>query len=431
MTNARRPQILFVTRYLPALNGGGTQQRAQTIIEALSAIGDVHVFLHDFDTASSHPVVLDEPFRPMVKSICRAAVLASEDEEVWASQLSPSPLSKLLRLAWVTTGRMNPATAAQTKAIVTAVRAQTQNHHFDIVFALQAHCAMLVTDAMRDLLAPGGMSLLDWDAAEALAIRESTRQLPRWRAPLAHLRGFWNAIKLQPFEDRLLKAWDAALCASPVDTAYFKSRAPDKLVYCLANAVTIPDLGPSRRETRSASPQVVFVASLNYWPNHQGAMLFLNEIWPRVRSALPDAEIRFVGRGPSSDLLMHDGKNGITVEGEVESVAPYYEAADVAIAPMIFSVGSAIKVLEALAYRKPMVGFKVAIFRHGLKDGEHVAVANTPGEFADKLVTLLKDPEARERLASVGHEYVVDKFSRPKIVEGLQKLILNARSVGV
>jgi len=425
MAIPNRPKILFVTRYLPALNGGGTQQRAQTILEALAAIGDVHVFLHDFDTDPEAPVTLDAPFRPWVKTVCRAATLGNA-LGLWKSQVTPSLVAKALRLAWVTTGRLNPATPAQNKAIVDGIRAQTQIRQFDIVFARQAHCAMLVTDALGDLLSPEGTSILDWDAAEAIAIRESTRQLPFWQSPLRHFQGWWNAVKLRPLEARLLRSWDAALCASPIDVEYFKSRTSGKAVYCLANAVSIPPPAAAGKDFRqSSAPQVVFVASLNYWPNHQGAMLFLNEIWPQVRSALPNAAVRFVGRGPAAELVACNGRDGIDVVGEVDSVAPYYGAADVAIAPMIFSVGSAIKVLEALAYRKPLVGFDVSTSRHGLKDGEHVVVARTPQAFAEKLIALLNDASERERLATKGHEYVITQFSRPRVVEGLKTFLTN------
>lgn len=425
MSSSKRKKILFISRYVPSLKGGGNEQRVGIILESLAVVGDVHHFVHDFDQPADRHIILDAAFAHFVNTIGRAATLASESRNLWRSQVSPSMVEKIFSLAWVTTGRVIPVSPEQTAALIRAIRRQTGEQRFDIIFAVQAHCAMLVTDALPLLLEVGGQSYLDWDAAEAPAMQEITQQTPFWISPTRYLRGLWNTRKLAAYEQRLLDAWDVALCASAVDVNYFMSRVPLKVVYALPNAVAIPVATDENVHSVSGAPQVVFVASMSYGPNNQGAILFLKKIWPAVRSAVKDAQIKFVGRGPSSALRSYHGRDGVVIVGEVDSVAPYYLAADVAIAPMVFSVGSAIKILEALAYRKPIVGYELSTRRHGLVDGRHVAVAFTTHEFSEKLIELLRNPAIRDAIGNCGYEFVKTNFSRNIITDKLSVLIKN------
>lgn len=237
-----------------------------------------------------------------------------------------------------------------------------------------------------------------------------------YQQPLKFAAGRWNLWKLKHHEEQLLAQWDIAMCASMLDVQYFERRQPSKPVYCLVNSFKMPLLAQAPRH---AAPTVLFVASMNYWPNNQGILMFLERIWPAVRAAVPDVRLQIVGRGPSQQLRAHDGRHGVSVVGEVAAVGPYYAAADITIAPMTFSVGSAIKILEALAYEKPLVGFEVATRRHGLVSGEHCFSANTAEDFGAKLIQLLHEPGLCRRMAAAGRAFVAERFAKANVEQAL------------
>lgn len=413
---ASRPRILFITPYLPSVSGGGAQLRIRASLEALAATGEVHLLLCNAAQDGRVQIEVEAPFQPLVCSVTVLSAVMQTKPAIWASQLRPSALRKLLCLAWVTTGRINRATRKQSAELVAAVRANTCVERFDLVFAMQAHWAALVSPALAQLLRPGGVSMLDWDAAEAPAMRAIAARSRFGSQPLQFLSAWANVLKLQFHEQALLRRWQHALYASPMDVDYFRRRSPGSKLYCLVNTVGMPELRPDAAGRAGTAPQVVFVASMSYWPNNLGILMFLRDIWPAVRAAQPHAELKVVGRGPSSELKSFDGRDGVAVVGEVASVEPFYRGADVAIAPMQFSVGSAIKILEALAYGTPLVGFELSTIRHGLCDGVHAAVAKNKVDFEQKLIGLLQDADARQRLAQAGRAYVQQRFARDSVV---------------
>lgn len=413
-----RPNILFVSRYLPQPAGGGAEQRIATSLEALCGVGSVHFLLLDFQQAERHIAPTPAPSHPHAVSIGTLSTLAAQAPQEWTSLLRPSAQAKLLQTAWVTTGRIIPPSPSQSRALLEYVRHFSGVARFDLVFVMQANCAEVVTDMLPHLLAPHGRSVLDWDAAELPAMQDL---IVRAAGMAKRAAGRWNIWKLRRFERRLLNRWDIAMCASPVDVAYFQSKVHGKQVYCLVNSFKAPVLAaaPARRAP-GAAPRLIFVGSMAYWPNNQSILMFLRDIWPKVRSAVPTATISVVGRGPSSELKALHGSAGVEVTGEVDAVAPYYAQADIAIAPLTFSVGSAIKILESLAYKKPLVGFEIATRRHGLEDGRHVLSASNAETFAAKLIGLMGDPQLQTSLAAQGHALVVDRFAQPNVVAGLQ-----------
>ncbi len=420
---AKKKRILFVTSYVPSVRPGGTSQRARTITEALLELGDTHLLLVEWTDPRSFKDRLDPAVAPLLASRTRLGDIAARDPTAWSSQLSPSLLGRVFLHAWVTTGRMIASTNTQSAQIVHAIRQQAGPQQFDMIFALQAPCALLIDGAKPRLLQRSGTAVLDWDAAEAVAIRESAAGLSQ-RAPATRaVLDAFNGLKLTRLEARLLGGWDAHLCASQADIPYFVGRAPGKRVTCLPNSFISPAREPEPLKPLGGSPRVVFVATMNYGPNHAGALLLLREVWPVIRHRFPDATLQLVGRGPDAQINSFDGKLGVEVIGEVESVEPYYAGCDLVVAPMTVSVGSAIKVIEALAHRRPLVAFAVSTRRHGLKDGEHVAVATSLREFCGRIIELLLDREAARAMAERGFQFVATRFSQRQVRQELVQFL--------
>ena len=81
-------------------------------------------------------------------------------------------------------------------------------------------------------------------------------------------------------------------------------------------------------------------------------------------------------------------------------------------APLRFASGVQNKLLEALAMELPVVTTEVAAA--GLRvpgDEPPMLIADDDEGLAAAVVTLLRDPEARERLGAAGRRYVLRHFS--------------------
>ena len=149
-------------------------------------------------------------------------------------------------------------------------------------------------------------------------------------------------------------------------------------------------------------PTVCFVGNFAYEPNHDAARFLLDEVLPRLRSAVPDVDLLLVGNAPPPWLQELAASRGATVTGRVPSVAPYLLGADVVVCPLRVGGGVKVKVLEALSVGCAVVTTPVGAQGITPAGGAPLVVEPTGAAVAGATAQLLRDPRRRIRLRTAG-----------------------------
>ena len=82
---------------------------------------------------------------------------------------------------------------------------------------------------------------------------------------------------------------------------------------------------------------------------------------------------------------------GIEVLGQVPDLTPHFNAARVFVAPLRFGAGMKGKVAQSLVNGLPVVATAIGAEGMSLMDGEHVLVADGAEDFAEHVLSLLRD----------------------------------------
>jgi hypothetical protein len=104
--------------------------------------------------------------------------------------------------------------------------------------------------------------------------------------------------------------------------------------------------------------RILYVGSGNQ-RNCKGLQDFLRLAWPRIRRAVPDAELTVVG-GVAKVITGRDVP-GITSIGVATDVAPFYRDASLVINPVVAGTGVKVKTLEALCHLRPVVTWPAGV----------------------------------------------------------------------
>ncbi len=160
--------------------------------------------------------------------------------------------------------------------------------------------------------------------------------------------------------------------------------------------VSIPE--PLTPKSPLTPPILLFVGNFIHPPNSDAALRLAAAIFPAIRQAIPAAELRLIGGNPTPAMLRLRGP-GVQVMGHVADLRPHFRDATVVMAPLRMGGGMRVKVLEALAYGKAVVGSRLAAAGLDVKDGEHMLLAETESDFSRGAIQLLLDPQ---RAASIG-----------------------------
>jgi len=156
---------------------------------------------------------------------------------------------------------------------------------------------------------------------------------------------------------------------------------------------------------------IVFTGSMDWLPNEDAVTYFCSDILPLVWKEKPRATFYIVGKNPSKNVKALMGRdNRIIVTGTVDDVRPYLQSSKVCVVPLRIGGGTRLKILEALAMEKAVVATSIGAEGLATRQGEHLLIADDPGDFARAVIRLIDDENLRTKLGSRGRELVIEKY---------------------
>ena len=206
-----------------------------------------------------------------------------------------------------------------------------------------------------------------------------------------------------------------SLFATEREAALFRSLAPESAdrVAVLGNGVDAeyfsPDAGrPS--PFAAGETALVFVGTMNYWPNVDAVIWFAKEVMPALCQQWPGLRFYIVGRSPSAEVRALAGE-AVRVVGTVPDTRPWLQHAAAVVAPMRVARGIQNKVLEAMAMARPVVASAACADAIDAVAGQHLQVANTADDFLARLNTLLANPDLATATGEAGRKRVRAAYS--------------------
>ncbi len=283
--------------------------------------------------------------------------------------------------------------------------------------AVMVHCAFVAQYAMR---LQGAFRILDFGDMDSA----------KW-FDYAQFRGFplslgykIEALKLRRFEREAARSFDRCTVTTNGEWEEYQTMGVPTPCSVLPNGVDAEYFHPhSSSPPSSEAPVIVFLGRMDYFPNIDGISEFARNIFPHIRTSIPNAELRIVGSNPSANVRSLEQFPGVTVTGHVPDVRPYLAEATVAIAPLRIARGTQNKVLECMAAGVPVVSSPQAARGIQAIPGEHLLVAEDTLSFASQVVEVIRNAELRSRLAALGRRQVLTTHSWAASMKLLDELL--------
>jgi glycosyltransferase involved in cell wall biosynthesis len=330
----------------------------------------------------------------------------------------------------VTRGRSNPALTLRTNA--------RGNHRWRLRNAISlgedrfwSADPRMVAKAFRRIPGRGapkddriGLAEADW-LAEQLADRPPdlailafgacafAERISGTRTKVLALKGFFSDRRIRLGEDLPTPDVDAALLGSLAQAAAagFNNHHDLDLYGELSGRTNGLHVGvglPRRIQPAADSrPTLLFVAARTK-PNIESLEWFLTQVWPAVRSAAPQTELRVVGSVCTAFAGCRTP--GVSMLGFVDRIDDEYRNCWAVIAPLVSgSSGVKIKIAEALSFGRPVVTTSIGVDPgRPLEYGDAVRVADDPAQFAAQLIGIVSDERQLDGL----HDAAAGQFER-------------------
>jgi sugar transferase (PEP-CTERM/EpsH1 system associated) len=213
------------------------------------------------------------------------------------------------------------------------------------------------------------------------------------------------------FEAAALRRFDLVVAVSDTDRQTFQRLYPDVVrapIQVVKTGVDTEYFTPVPGRPRRT--HLVFTGSMDWLPNEDGMTYFVREILPRVRQLEPDTTLSIVGRAPTPAVQRLASAEGIEVTGRVDDVRPHVAAGAVYIVPLRIGGGTRLKIFEAMAMAKAVVSTTVGAEGLPVTTGQNIVIADEPVRFAQAVVHLIRDTDARRRLETAARQLVVERY---------------------
>jgi glycosyltransferase involved in cell wall biosynthesis len=261
---------------------------------------------------------------------------------------------------------------------------------------------------------------------------ELARQYARTGDSLArrlYARANWR--KLRREELGIYRDAAGVYLCSAVDERRLLDQVPGVRTAVIPNAADVEYYQPRPTDPRPDGRTVVFFGLLSYVPNLDGVIHFVQDIWPRIADAHPDARLNIVGGRPPASLLALAGPR-VELTGFVPDLRPHLAAAAAIVVPLRLGGGTRLKIVEAMAMGKAIVSTTLGAEGIEAAPGRDLLIEDQPAAFADAVNRLLADPHLAARIGHSARWLAVERYSwngAAQALEGFYRRILQVGSL--
>ena len=230
----------------------------------------------------------------------------------------------------------------------------------------------------------------------------------KFRYPGTKYLALWKAYFLGIMSKRLLKKIKCSFYSNILEPPYEKS-------VFLHNVTTLKE--QITEITENTPKNILVVGWLDFFPNRNGVLHFVEKTFPLIRSVIPDAELHIVGKCKEQSFLsLLNTIEGVKALGFIENLAEEYQNSRAVIVPVYQGAGSSVKFVEGLMMKRPMVSTPMGVrgFDNICSEGQHYLLAKTDEQFAKNVVVLLESINLSNTIAKAAYEVGNTFFSHER-----------------
>jgi glycosyltransferase involved in cell wall biosynthesis len=235
---------------------------------------------------------------------------------------------------------------------------------------------------------------------------------------LQRLMGWLKWIFVKKIEKYITRKFDLTFTRSQIDKEILLNFNPHLKIKVIPHPV---EPWEPVSDFKNDENMILYIGAMNRDLNQDAVLYFHRSVFPLVKMEIPDVKFYIVGNSPSEkikELAMND--QDVVVTGFVESLVPYYQRATIFVSPILIGGGIIAKNIEAMACGLPLI--TTSIGNEGIEavPERNILIADTPEDFREKVILLLKNKEMRRKIGDAGRAFVREKFNLKRIIDKIE-----------
>ena len=234
-----------------------------------------------------------------------------------------------------------------------------------------------------------------------------------------------EAKKVASYEIQTSNTFDTCLFITDTECELFRKNKPDAdNVYAIENGMDTDTFKPAINKPQSESPIVLFTGVMDYAPNVDAVLWFVEHAWPQISQTWPEAKFYVAGMNPTEKVrALADKDSSIVVTGFVDDIMEYFDRSNIFVGPFNMARGVQNKILQAFACGIPVVATPMGAEGIRCKNEESILLANDGTEFVEQIKRLMNDQELYDRIASEALSVIQQGYSWDGILKPFERFL--------
>jgi glycosyltransferase involved in cell wall biosynthesis len=384
-------KILYLDEIIPWPPYTGGVLRSWQFIKVLYRYHELHLICYNND--SINPKVASDKLNTYFKTITLINKKVTKSNYIFGSKMVSFLDSQL-----------STPPFEYSRDFYRAIRKKISDEHFDIIFARYVKTAQYILSVNQELLPTLVIDVVDlYPNLEDQIVGLDTADGFAYRT----IKKIKNIIIKKRFYDILREIKATKITSSVMDNKHLLKNNIRPVVI-IPNTIDVSFYDKKYQATAKSrqNKTILFCGTLSWRPNFDALAWFIYEIFPIIINTIQNVQLEIVGSYPSTDIKSLIKTKNIHIHQNVKDVRQYYAKADVVIVPLRAGSGTRIKILEAMACKKPVVTTKIGAEGLDLEDHKHCLIADTPSDFAKAVTFVLsRNIETKEIKAMTANAY--------------------------
>ena len=228
------------------------------------------------------------------------------------------------------------------------------------------------------------------------------------------------ADRLKRFEINTLIKIDGLLPITDRDEKKFRELGYGKLSLTIPFGIKAKNYHIKSLETDKIS--VGYIGALDWFPNREGILWFLENVWKKHIDSFPDVEFHIAGRNADPELkrTIHFTPN-VKFHGEVDSAQDFIQEHPIMVVPLFSGSGMRVKIIEGMLLKRAMIVTPIAAEGISVSEGENILIAEKPDDFVEKLKQLINSKKKIKEIGEAAHHFAMHNYDNHYLMENLTK----------
>ncbi len=225
------------------------------------------------------------------------------------------------------------------------------------------------------------------------------------------------ARRIRKLENKYLNKYDYLVPITGRDSDQYKIMGNQIPVKVIPAGIFVNDF--KEKSINIEYPSVFYIGALDWLPNQEGLLWFLNMVWNYFINKYPNLKFYIAGRNAPKKIESVLNLKNIVYLGEIDNAHEFISSKAIMIVPLFSGSGMRVKIIEGMALGKAIVSTRIGVEGIKCTNGENILLADTPVEFVKQIEKLINNFSYFEKIINNAREFIFKNYDNQKIAKSL------------